>query len=401
MNVLTKTKKAKQDEEIVTIEMNIPQRSFFDLPNKFNAFVGGYGSGKTFIGCYKLARHFTNFPGISAGYFGATYPQIRDIFYPTVEEAFEHWGYQVKIKTGNHEVEVYDGPVYMGTIFCRSMDNPASIIGFKIGHAVVDEIDVLAQQKAMMAWRKIIARMRYKVPGLMNGIDVTTTPEGFGFVYNQFVKQLRAEKDPAKKAELVRLYAIVQASTYANEKNLPDDYVPSLLASYPPQLIDAYIEGQFVNLTTGTIYKDYNRRKNNCKDVITSEDTTLYIGMDFNIGKMAGIVHVLRKQKVKLVTKSGIIYFEDQMMPRAVDEIIDAYDTNDMIRIIKERYWKYDEKDGRYKRTKQIRIYPDASGGARSTNASETDLKLLQQAGFRVISNYQNPPVKEIGRAHV
>ncbi|MEA1186269.1 hypothetical protein U9C94_22760, partial [Escherichia coli] len=41
------------------------------------------------------------------------------------------------------------------------------------------------------SWRKIIARMRYKIGGLRNGIDVTTTPEGFKFVYEQFVKAVR------------------------------------------------------------------------------------------------------------------------------------------------------------------------------------------------------------------
>jgi hypothetical protein len=50
-----------------------------------------------------------------------------------------------------------------------------TIVGFKIGNALVDELDVLKADKARQAWRKIIARMRYKVDGLRNGIDVTTT----------------------------------------------------------------------------------------------------------------------------------------------------------------------------------------------------------------------------------
>jgi hypothetical protein len=68
------------------------------------------------------------------------------------------------------------------------MEKPGSIVGFKIGNAMVDELDVMVAAKAQQAWRKIIARMRYKVDGLRNGIDVTTTPEGFKFVYQQFVK---------------------------------------------------------------------------------------------------------------------------------------------------------------------------------------------------------------------
>jgi hypothetical protein len=82
--------------------------------------------------------------------------------------------------------------------------------------------------------------MRYNLPGLKNGVDVTTTPEGFKFVFLQFVKQLR------DKPSLKEMYGLVQASTFDNELNLPDDYIASLMESYPPQLIMAYLKGQFV-----------------------------------------------------------------------------------------------------------------------------------------------------------
>ena len=236
--------------------------------------------------------------------------------------------------------------------------------------ALVDELDVLKADKARQAWRKIIARMRYKVDGLRNGIDVTTTPEGFKFVYNQFVKAVR------EKPELRSMYGLVQASTFDNEKNLPDDYIPSLLASYPPELIKAYLNGQFTNLTSGTIYHQFDRVLNNSSEE-EQPGEALYIGMDFNVGKMAGIVHVLRLG-----------------LPHAVTEIINAYDTPDMIRIIKERFWLY--ADGDYRKVREIYIYPDASGDSRkSNNASKTDIEQLRQAGFNVIVDDANPPVKD------
>ncbi|MGT3245472.1 terminase large subunit domain-containing protein, partial [Yersinia enterocolitica] len=102
---------------------------------------------------------------------------------------------------------------------------------------------------------------RYKLKGVRNGIDVTTTPEGFKFVYQQFVKAVR------DKPELATLYGLVQASTFDNEANLPDDYIPSLLESYPEELIKAYLRGQFTNLTSGTIYHQFDRRLNHCDEV--------------------------------------------------------------------------------------------------------------------------------------
>src|SRR5690606_41988946 len=72
-----------------------------------------------------------------------------------------------------------------------------------------------------------------------------------------------------------------------------------------------------------------------------------------------------------------------------VDERMDGYDTPDMIRRIKERYWLYDGKD--YSKTREILIYPDASGdGRRSVNASTTDLQLLKQAGFKVMRSEEH-----------
>lgn len=365
-------------------KLNKPQGQFLQLPYKFRGFVGGFGSGKTWVGCSSLAKHFTEHPGVQAGYFAPTYAQIRDIFYPTIEEALEPWGYSVKVMESNKEVIIYKGRASLGRVICRSMDNPSSIIGFKIGKALVDEIDVMTPPKALLAWRKIVARLRHvedrtelhellQIEELQNGIDVTTTPEGFKFVYNQFVKELQL------KPQNRQFYGLVQASTYDNARNLPEDYISSLLATYPEQLVAAYLQGQFTNLKAGTVYCAYDRKQNLSTETINDQDTVLHIGQDFNVGNMASIVHVLRDGR-----------------PHAVDELVKGFDTPDVIRRLKERYWKYDQEQGRYVATKQIIIYPDSSGDSRkSVNASETDIQLLKAAGFRVDAPNSNPPVKD------
>lgn len=341
------------------------------LPHKYRAFVAGFGTGKTYIGCASQCAHFWEHPKVNQGYFAPTYPHVRDIYYPTIEEVAHNLGLRVKIRQGNHEVDFYSGRWYRGTTICRSMDSPENIVGFKIGRALTDEIDIMKPEKAMHAWRKIIARLRWQGDEIKNGVDVTTTPEGFGFVYRQFVKAVRDNPETAA------YYGLVQASTYENAANLPVDYIPSLLSSYPPQLIEAYISGQFVNLVSGTVYHAYDRSLNGCDDRLNSDAEPLFVGMDFNVGKMAAVVHVKRNGA-----------------PRAVDEITGGYDTPDMIRQIKERYWKYE--DGEYKKSREISVYPDSSGGSRrSVNASETDIALLRDAGFGVFAPAANPPVKD------
>jgi len=340
----------------------IPQAEFLSMPQKFRGFVGGYGSSKTYTGCMAICTHFWEWPGINQGYFAPTYSHIRDIFYPTIEEVSESMGLSVDVKEGNKEVHFYSGGVLRGTIICRSLDRPESIIGFKIGHAMIDELDVLPIHKARTAWRKVIARMRFKIDGLKNGIDVTTTPEGFKYVYQIFYK------NPQENHLLKKNYGLVQASTYDNEKNLPEDYIPSLIEAYPSELIDAYINGQFTNLTSGTVYRNYGRVSHNSKETIQPREP-LYIGMDFNVQHMAATVYV----------KRGEIW-------HIVAELKDVFDTPDIIKIIQSK-WQSNNHP--------ITIYPDASGNSRkSVNANESDIALLRQARFQVKNYLSNPTVK-------
>lgn len=345
----------------VNPSLNIPQAQFLKMPQKFRCYTGGFGSGKTWAGCGDISKHHYEHPRVTTGYFAPTYPQIRDIFYPTIEECAFDWGLRVEIKESNKEVHFYSGKQYRGTTICRSMDNPSSIVGFKIGHALVDEIDVMHTDKARQAWRKIIARMRYNIDGLRNGIAVTTTPEGFKFTYEQFVKE--ANKSPEKQ----KLYGLIQASTYDNEINLPDDYIDSLKESYPPQLIEAYLNGQFVNLASGAVYPEFDRMLNHTDELILPNEP-LHIGMDFNVLKMAAGVNVIRNGE-----------------PRALDELTGIRDTPAMVQAIKEKYPDH-----------KIMIYPDASGQNTSSKSStESDHSILRQAGFSVYVDGSNPRIKD------
>lgn len=341
--------------------MNGPQARFMAMNHKFRAFVGGFGSGKTWTISSALCAHAYEHQGVAAGYFAPTYGHIRDIFYPTVEEVADQWGLTATIKQGVHEVTLRRGHRVLTTIICRSMDKPGDIVGFKIGRAAIDELDILPKQKAEMAWRKIIARLRVVKPGLVNGVDVATTPEGFRFTYDQFVKQVR------DRPELSSLYGIVNASTYENGRNLPDDYISSLRASYPPQLIRAYLDGEFVNLASGAVYPDFSRTLNHTNERIQPGEA-LHIGMDFNVLNMTAIVSVIRDGR-----------------PLTLAEVTKVRDTPAMAKLLQSRYAGH-----------AMTIYPDASGqNTSSKDASESDLSILRAAGLTISVNNTNPAVRD------
>lgn len=345
----------------VRAQANKPQGNFLTMPQKNRAFVAGYGSGKTWVGSQAQCVHYLRYPKVNQGYFAPTYSMIRDIFYPTIEEVATSMGLNISIKEGNHEVHFYSGRTYRGTTICRSLDHPQSIVGFKIGHATIDEIDTLTLQKAEDCWRKVIARMRYNLPDVKNGIDVTSTPEGFRFTHKMFVQLV------SDNPELKNNYGIIQASTYDNEKNLPADYIPSLKEIYPAELIEAYINGQFVNLTSGTVFHCFDRTRCNSNETIIKKEP-LFVGQDFNVQKMASAIFVQRPDGY-----------------HAVAELKDLFDTPALIRVLQDRYAGH-----------RIIIYPDATGKNRETvDASKSDIALLSNAGFDIRVNSRNPAPKD------
>jgi len=346
---------------IIKIERMKSKAAYYDmqvLDN--NNYVCGDGfihhnSGKTFVGCLDLLVFAGENPCVIQGYFAPTYSDIRDTFWPTLDEAAELMGFSLKINRSNFEVTILRGGIYYGTIICRSMDRPETIKGFKIARALVDEIDVMPIDKAQLAWNKIVARMRLVVKGVTNGVGVTTTPEGFRFVYDRF----SLKRGPS--------YSMVQAGTIENEEYLPDDYISSLEETYSAELVRAYLMGDFVNLTSGTVYRNYDRVKHRSTETIRDKEP-LHIGQDFNVGNMASAILVQRPNGW-----------------HCVGEIMGALDTPELLNIVENKYSDH-----------KIIFYPDASGKSRKSNdASKTDISLMKAAGHTVKAKPSNPPVKD------
>lgn len=336
----------------VDLALTAPQKQFFQTASPYPAFVGGFGSGKTDGLVNRMIIRKLMYPANDFAFYEPTYDLIRMIAWPRFEEKLEQFGIPYRlIKSPQNLIEI-EGH---GRIIFRSMEVPDRIIGYEVAESGVDELDTLKTKDAAEVWRRILSRNRQKkADGTLNAAAVATTPEGFRFVYDAW----EANPQPG--------YEIIRAPTYSNPY-LPAGYIDSLRAIYPDNLLDAYIEGLFVNLNSGTVYIQFDRHKNNTNEV-ENPGEPLFIGMDFNVGNMSAVVHVKRDGD-----------------PVAVGEITKGYDTPDMVRIIKERYSGHD-----------IYVYPDSSGGSRkSVDASKTDLSILEQAGFWVMAQKKNPFVRD------
>lgn len=331
-----------------------PQFKLVASKSQYPAMVAGFGAGKTKALIARALYYKSNYPKQNIAYYLPTFDLVRNIAFPRFAEELEALNARFKINKVYHTVDIEN----CGSIIFRSMDMPERIVGYEVADSLIDELDTLKIEQARTAWQKIIARNRQKKPdGTINTAAVGTTPEGFRFVYEQWGK----EKRPG--------YELIKASTYSNRRNLPEGYIEALESTYPSNLLQAYLEGEFVNLTAGSVYPTFDRKLNATDETIRQGDA-LHIGLDFNVTNMSAVINVLRNDK-----------------PHAVLELTGIFDTPAMARVIKERY-----KDNGH----AIYIYPDASGNSRkSNNASESDLAILRQHGFNVLVNNANPAVKD------
>lgn len=336
------------------LSLTAPQAEFATAEDRFPAIVAGFGSGKTEALVSRLLIRKVAFPAGWVGYYGPTFDLVNLIAVPRFEEMLEHHGLPFRLSKKEMVLRVRR----LGVFVFRTMERPERIVGYETADAGVDELDTLKKLQAESAWRKIIARNRQKKPfGELNTCAVATTPEGFRFTHEQWVKK-------GGKG-----YRLIRASTYSNAHNLPPDYIPALEASYPPQLLRAYLRGEFVNLTSGSIYPDFDRTLNGTKETLGPFEP-LHIGMDFNVYKMAAAVCVIRDGE-----------------PRQLEELCNLRDTPAMIEAIRGRY----VKAGR-----SITVYPDASGANTSSKgASLSDIVQLRAAGFEINATAANPAVKD------
>lgn len=331
----------------MAIELLKHQLEFIQSNYRHTGLVGGFRSGKSQAGVYKTLAKKLRLPNVDVAYYLPTYGLIKDIAYPKFTEILTAQKIPFNLNRSDHDITTPYGRIIM-----RSMDNPDVIIGYEVGYSLIDEADILPSDKMQEVMIKILSRNSVKTVGNNNATDFVSTPEGFRFLYNFFVK----DKSPNKH--------LIKAKTKDNPF-ISDDYIKSLEEQYNPQQLEAYLNGEFVNLTTGTVYRDFDRKKNidNTKE---AGSHILYIGMDFNITKMACTISI----------KEGNIRY-------VIDEIVDEYDTSDMVKEIQKRY-----------PNNRVFVYPDAAGAARNTSG-KSDHDILRKAGFKVIAPSKNPFIRD------
>jgi hypothetical protein len=257
------------------MQLEINSKNF--LPHQFEfliaqepivALVSGFGAGKTHVFRRKvLLNHLFNKrsdDNLSNGW----------VLYPTLDMANELFVEDFKLLLNDLNIDFdYNGSLgrfrsKYGYTKIYTLEQPDRMVGANLTYAGIDEFDTVKTDKALKCYSKIIGRLRgCKYPKLF----IVTTPEGFKATYKIFIEKPK----PSQK--------IIHAKTTDNPY-LPDSYIKILQDQYDPKLLKAYMEGLFVNLTSGSVYYAFDREKHLLKEEReVSANIPVNICFDFNV----------------------------------------------------------------------------------------------------------------------
>jgi len=338
----------------IRADLHPQQQEFFDNQNEIVGLSAGYGAGKTRSLCAMALKLMAQNVGFIGAILEPTGPLLRDIWQTDFDQFLEHYEIPYSFRASplpEYVVHLKEGDC---KLLCRSFENWSRIIGLNLAFCLADEIDVVSPTICEKAFPKILGRLR---AGNVRQFCAASTPEGFRWLYNTFGTDEAKERTDRQ---------LIKMRTQDNP-HLPSDFIERMQANYDPSMLQAYLNGEFINLTTGQVYDRFTREQNVINTLPEIGLEPLRVGIDFNIGNMNAVIGIIQDQKLLIF-----------------DELSKIHDTDAMAQAIKSRY-----------PMNKIYVYPDASGGNRSTNASQTDIEILSGYGFSNQSPRSNPPVRD------
>ena len=321
---------------------------------RIKAYVGGFGSGKTYS---FLTETFINLitkknrDGKSNGLIlYPTYNLADSVFVDPFREMLERNGVAYTYNIASHKFKTM-----YGNIQIYQTRYPQRIVGSSYTYVGIDELDIENFKTAETTIQKSLGRLRGCDDAILY---ITTTPEGFGYTWHLMVEEYNDNK------------LLVHGKTTDN-KYLPESYIQSLRDNYDDKLLEAYINGNFINLTQGATYYAFNRDKHTGRYNYNPR-LPLHCGFDFNNFPLSTVVCQRQSDGSLQVIKEIILSHQgDGDLP-----------TQRMCSAVKE-----------YFPNNIYYAYPDATGSSKHSSAMYSDISIIRKNGFNVQVAHINPRV--------
>lgn len=236
---------------------------FYNDAARFNWYVGGFGSGKTYIGSQAAVRLAMMAPGGRGLIARQTLVDLKATTMKTFFEVCDRRLIQKWNKTENLLTFINGHEVYFW-----GLDDIEKLKSLEIGWFWMDEVDEVNMETFKIAQ----GRLRHPAQPKRQGF-ITSNSEGKNWTYKIFVKgEGLAREEDAKK------YWTVKAPSNENT-HLPQDYLDTL-NSYTGDLYKRYVLGSW-DVFEGQIFPDFRRAIHSVRPFAIPSDWLRFRMMDW------------------------------------------------------------------------------------------------------------------------
>lgn len=290
------------DGKLITGGMFSHQRHWWMSTAYIRALVGGYGCGKTGIQSKRgiaMALHNAPVPYMIVS---PSYKMAKRTIVPHIKALLGGRGIRYKYnKTDNEILIYYKGRT--GIIWLGSGDDPDALKGPNLCGAGIDEPFIQPRE----VFDQMMARVR-DPKARHREITLTGTPEELNWGYDI------CEGEEAARYDI----EVIHASTLDN-KALPPDFAESLLKGYSKEMVAAYLNGEFVILGEGIIYRDYGEANLTTR---TFKPGVIHWTHDFNYMPMSSAICQVEGDNIFAVDE---IVLDHAVARNSAEEFVERY----------------------------------------------------------------------------
>jgi len=314
-----------------------------DAPFRFRVAVCGRRFGKTHLAIRELAKYASK-PDQKCWYIAPTYRMAKQIVWKKLKKKLLAINWIRKINEQDLTLELVNG----SEISLRGADNYDSLRGVGLNFVVIDEAADIDSD----AWYSVLRPTLADTGGHALFLG---TPKGMNWFKEIY------DYHTTRKNWMSFQFTTIDGG------NVPEEEVAQAREDLDARTFSQEFLATFENFSGIIAYAFGQHNIKSAEEVNPHEP--LILGTDFNVSPMS--CTVMRR------TKDGL---------HQIDEIVlYSSNTNELIDEIRNRYPK-----------NPITIYPDPAGVQRKTSANgNTDIKLLENAGFTVRYHRQHPQVKD------
>lgn len=251
-------------------------------------FIGGYGSGKSFTIGQTMLRLSTEYAyqNVVIGVGAPTISLMRKTFLLDLEILMKKSGVAYRFDKQSNIL------IIQGVQFILvSTGFPSDIYAYNFSAFLCDELDELNLTYGKEAFKAIDERCRVTFPnGRPPFCAFYSTAQGYKTIYS-IIRDFKEKKIG---------YVLIRGKTKDNFYNAPS-YYTSLYEIYNENERKAFLEGYFVNLTTGMVYPDFLEESMVVEPFEIDSGESIYVGQDINDFFNKVVCCIIRDNKLYVI----------------------------------------------------------------------------------------------------